>query len=288
MSATHTEQQTPPVPKTAVQEQPVQFGPDRNLVGVLARSRASSPASTRPAVLFLNAGVIHRIGPHRLHVNLARDFAARGVTSLRIDLSGIGDSRPVPGSLSFRQSSVADAKTAMDWLRAETGLSQFVLFGLCSGADNAIATALADERVVGLVLLDPPAYVTPQARMRKVAARVQNVGWGTAVANWGAGLVRRTLNGSRSEIAGGREVPPIPEYRQQLTALVERNVSILAVFSGSLRERYNHPEQLFELFPELRGRVDLAYFPTANHMFTEFEAQAALMATVTPWVEGRL
>jgi hypothetical protein len=287
MSATHIERPTASASNTSVREKPVQFGPDGNLVGVMARPAAGDAASTRPAVLFLNAGVIHRIGPHRLHVNLARYFAMRGVTSLRIDLSGIGDSRPVPGALSFRQSSVADAKTAMDWLGAETGLRRFVLFGLCSGADNAIATGIVDERVVGLVLLDPPAYVTPQSRLRKVAARVQDVGWGTAVANWGAGLIRRSLGNNRSEVVGGREVPAIPEYRAQLTTLAERGVAILAVFSGSLRERYNHPEQLFELFPELRGKVDLAYFPAANHMFTEFEAQAALKATVTPWVERR-
>lgn len=289
MSATHTERITlAAANRSSVQEKPVQFGPDGNLVGVLAVPGSQDIGSTRPAVLFLNAGVIHRIGPHRLHVNLARGFAALGVTSLRIDLSGIGDSRPVPGALSFRQSSVADAKSAMNWVSTETGLQRFILFGLCSGADNAIATGLADERVVGLVLLDPPAYVTPQARMRKVAARVQDLGWSQAVANWGASLVRRSLgSSSKSEYVGGREVPPVPEFRAQLRALVARGVSILAVYSGSLRERYNHPNQLFEVVPELRGKIDLAYFPTANHMFTEFDAQAALTATVTLWVERR-
>jgi pimeloyl-ACP methyl ester carboxylesterase len=266
----------------SVKERPAQFGPDGNLVGILAAPASADPLFSRLAVLFLNAGVIHRVGPHRLHVNLARDFAARGVTSLRIDLSGIGDSRPVPGALSFRQSSVVDAKAAMDWLTAETGLQRFVLFGLCSGADNAIATGLADERVVGLVLLDPPAYVTPQSRLRKVAARVRGLGWGQAAAMLAARLIRRALGGTRPEIVGGRAVPPLPEYRAQLTSLVAREVAILAIFSGSLRERYTHPEQLFELIPELRGKVDLAYFPAANHMFTEFEAQSALARTVTP------
>ena len=106
MSATHIERPAPAASISLVKEKPVQFGPDGNLVGVMARPASGDVASTRPAVLFLNAGVIHRIGPHRLHVNLARYFAMRGVTSLRIDLSGIGDSRPVPGALSFRQSSV--------------------------------------------------------------------------------------------------------------------------------------------------------------------------------------
>ena len=81
--------------------------------------------------------------------------------------------------------------------------------------------------------------------------------------------------------------PPAATYRAQLTALVDRGVAILAVFSGALAERYNHEDQLFELFPELRGRVDRAYFPGANHMFTELHSQAELTATVTAWIARR-
>src|SRR5688572_11629148 len=109
-----------------VEEQALQLGPDGHLVGVLARPRAIDPA--RPLVVLLNAGVLHRVGPHRLHVVLARRLAERGLASLRLDLSGIGDSRPVPGALSFRASAVADTRTAMDWLAAETGTRRFILF----------------------------------------------------------------------------------------------------------------------------------------------------------------
>ena len=59
------------------------------------------------------------------------------------------------------------------------------------------------------------------------------------------------------------------------------------MFSGVLGERYNARNQLFELFPELRDRVDVAYFPAANHTFTEREAQAELTSTVCAWVERR-
>ncbi|HEX8030928.1 MAG TPA: alpha/beta fold hydrolase [Vicinamibacterales bacterium] len=236
-------------------------------------------------VLFLNAGVIHRVGPHRLHVNLARRLATAGVTSLRLDLSGIGDSRSIPGALSFRQSAVADTRAAMNWLAAETGHARFVLFGLCSGADNAIATAMADERVAGLVLLDPPAYATPQARARKLMTRVRAQRGPLALAGWLAGsLARYVGRTSQSDLVGGREVPPAAEYRAQLATLVDRGVAILAVYSGGLGERYNHADQLFELFPELRGKVDRAHFPSANHVFTELEAQAALTVTVMDWM----
>ena len=149
------------------------LGAEANLIGVLSEPDRALPSpapprsTPRPVVILLNAGVLHRVGPHRLHVNLARRLAARGITSLRLDLSGIGDSPSVPGARSFRESAVADTKAAMDQLAVELGAERFVLFGLCSGADNALATAEVDPRVVGVVVIDPPAYVTPRARARR-------------------------------------------------------------------------------------------------------------------------
>jgi pimeloyl-ACP methyl ester carboxylesterase len=306
----------------AIRELPVQFGPDGQLVGVLAtpsdapsvqnagtaEPTGTAPGRTPPTVILLNAGVIHRVGPHRLHVLLARGLAALGISSFRMDLSGIGDSRAVPGSMSFRQSSVADARVAMDHLAAETGASQFILFGLCSGADNALATARVDDRVVGLVLVDPPVYSSPRSRLRELRDQVRRLGGVGAVAGWGAGVVGRRVRagiarlrraapepaadadpgeGPGGEDQGGRGFPPRDEYRRQLEALLDRGVGIFSIYSGALGDRYNHEDQLFELFPSLRGRVDRAYFPTANHVFTERAAQAELRARVIEWVARR-
>ena len=287
---------------SGVTEQALQFATDEHLVGVLTRAGVSPLAldgRPPPAVIFLNAGVLHRVGPHRLHVNLARQLAVRGVTSLRLDLSGIGDSHPVPGALSFRASAVVDTRAAMEQLDADVGAKRFVLFGLCSGADNALAPAAVDERVVGLVLVDPPAYVTSRARARKLRARLRRLGTARAVISWGAATVARRVRAriraartpapdeNDEEVSGGRGMPPVAEYRALLTKLVDRRVAILAVFSASLGERYNDGDQLFELFPELRGRIDVAYFPAANHTFTELVAQAQLRSTVCAWMERR-
>jgi dienelactone hydrolase len=307
MASTRSGHVLPNLGEDAVREQPVQLGADGHLVGVLARPGAAEvpgagagPAA-RPVVIFLNAGVLHRVGPHRLHVILARRLAAAGIASLRLDLSGIGDSRAVPGALSFRESAVADTRAAIDWLAGELGAGaapRVVLFGLCSGADNALATAAADPRVAAIAIVDPPAYATPRARMRRVAARVQRLGSVRAVARWGAdALLRRVRARLRPaaaprgdddvEYTGGREVPPAELYRAQLGALIRRGVAVLSIYSGALGERYNHADQLFELFPELRGKVDRAYFPAANHMFTELDVQADLVAAVTAWIERR-
>jgi pimeloyl-ACP methyl ester carboxylesterase len=228
-------------------------------------------------------------------------LAQAGFTSLRLDLGGVGDSPASGAHGTFVESAVADVRSCMHQLEREHGARQFVLFGLCSGADNGVATALADERVVGLVLLDPHSYANRRSRLRKLAKRLGEFGSVGEAARWGAtGAVRRVraeverrLRRAAARGAGeeqgeppapGREPPPIDVMRTQLETLVNRNVKILAVYSGAYGERYNHRDQLFELFPTVRGRVDLQYFPAANHMFTELAAQAALMDAVTSWV----
>lgn len=275
--------------QAVVTERVVWFGDEENLVAIVSEP---SPPSQVPGVLILNAGVLHRVGPHRLHVHLARSLAARGHRVARLDLSGIGDSRALPGRMTFRESSVADIRTALDSLVAEGDSSGFILFGICSGADNALAAAQADPRICGLVLVDPPAYATPTSKLRHTRGRLEGKqAWLRLPARIALAASRRVAKvfRTRSSMAadeahsGGRELPPIEEYRRQLNALVQRDIRILAIYSGVLGARYNHEDQLLEAFPELKGRVDCAYFPDANHTFTELSAQAALQACVLSW-----
>jgi len=110
---------------------------------------------------------------------------------------------------------------------------------------------------------------------------------------WGLKAAERELQHAIAQLrepdeaarpSGKREAPPLPIYRAQLTQLVDRGVRILAIFSGIHGAGYNHPEQLFEWFPALRGRIDHAYFSDANHTFTELAVQAELVDTVTRWM----
>ena len=283
-----------------VWEEVARFGAEGQLLGIL--TRPAQVIATRPLVVLLNAGVLHRVGPHRLHVSLARVLAEQGFTCLRLDLGGIGDSPASGHTGTFMESAVADVRVVMNELSHRLGIRQFVMFGLCSGADNGFAAALEDDRIVGVALLDPHSYRTRQAQLRKLAQRFMKDG-AKATARWGLALVT-TLARERIEArieariarlrapehasqeepdSGGRRPPAKGVLRADLTRLVNRGVKILAVYSGSYGDRYNHRDQLFELFPELRGRVDLEYFPGANHMFTERAAQAALLSAVTRW-----
>lgn len=296
MTATH-ERQGREAAAPIVRDEVLRLGPEGELVGVVSHSAAGRSRSTsQPAVVILNAGVLHRIGPHRLHVTLARRLAGLGFTTLRLDLGGIGDSTASSDAATFRESAVADTRVAMTGLGAATGAQRFVIFGVCSGADNAIATALADERVAGIVLVDPAAYPSRKSQLRALRARVAAGGVREAmrvVVRVARRQIQRRLallgrrGGDDEAPSGGREPPPITTFRADLGALVGRGVGILAIYSGVHRERYNHEDQLFELFPELRGKVERAYFPLGNHTFTELDAQAELVAAVTRWISTR-
>lgn len=285
-----------------VREEVLQLGPEGQLVGIVSQpddTRRVSPPGTSPApgvaFIILNAGVLHRVGPHRLHVVLARRIAAAGIACLRLDLGGIGDSAASSDATSFRDSAVADTRLAMTGLAAALdlapGAGRFVLFGVCSGADNSIATALADDRVAGVVLVDPPTYATRWSQLRDLRNRIaQRSGLRDAV-GWGLGVARRRLREAVARQRGelpppseGREPPPIATHRAQLTALADRGVRVLAIYSGIHGAGYNHPDQLFEAFPELRGRIEHRYFPAANHTFTELAMQRELVAEVAAWV----
>ena len=130
--------------------------------------------------MFLNAGVIHRVGPSRLYVTLARELAGLGCIAARFDHSGVGDSSVRRDGLPFEESAIAEAREAMDWLQKTRGVDRFVLAGLCSGAVTSFEAAVVDERVVGVAMINPQgfdqspewnAYVLNRGRARRYLSR---------------------------------------------------------------------------------------------------------------------
>ena len=140
----------------AAREEAILFGASGTLVGILCRP--SGPVPGRPAFLFLNAGVNHRVGPSGLYTKLARALAAQGFASLRFDYSGLGDSPARTDQLPAWQSVQLETAEAIERLEQE-GIAQVVPLGICSGAINAYMTAQNDPRVVGAVLINAQAHL---------------------------------------------------------------------------------------------------------------------------------
>jgi alpha-beta hydrolase superfamily lysophospholipase len=132
------------------------FGPGERLFGVLTRP-ASGPS--RRAVLMLNAGSIHHVGPHRLYVRLAREAAAFGCTSLRFDFEGLGDSilrSPGEENEPYPEWALANLEAAVTHVRA-LGCTEVILLGVCSGAQTAFQAGheLPELPVNRLILINP-------------------------------------------------------------------------------------------------------------------------------------
>ncbi|WP_207458938.1 alpha/beta hydrolase [Azospirillum sp. SYSU D00513] len=136
-------------------ERPVLFGPDGGLFGVYCAP--SGAATARPALLFVNSGATHHVGSGRAWVVIARRLAALGFSSLRIDVSGLGDSAGRTAgcdNLIYHRGSLGDVLAAVDWLESR-GHSRCTVVGLCAGGALALNAALADPRVTGQVVINP-------------------------------------------------------------------------------------------------------------------------------------
>jgi alpha-beta hydrolase superfamily lysophospholipase len=151
----------------ALRERPVVFdGPDGRLCGVLTEPLGMRRELT---ALLLNAGPQRRTGPNRMWVEIARRWAAQGVSTLRLDLAGIGDSDGDAAALArvtefYKEGYVEQARAALESL-AERGLPErFVVLGLCAGCYWAANAALADERVTAVIMLNPRTLVFDEWR----------------------------------------------------------------------------------------------------------------------------
>jgi pimeloyl-ACP methyl ester carboxylesterase len=131
-------------------------------------------AAHEPVLVWLNAGAIDHSGPNRLYTRLARRFAAHGVTSVRLDLPGLGDS-PAPdggdGRL-YTRASIPDVARILDSLEAALGVRRFVLAGLCAGAYAAWHAGRRDPRVVGEILINPQTFHFEEGDSLEIGARV--------------------------------------------------------------------------------------------------------------------
>jgi alpha/beta superfamily hydrolase len=102
--------------------------------------------------------------PHPLHGGdmennvvrgLAEAFAASGFAVLRFNFRGVGGST---GQYSEGIGEQEDAKAAVQWLRAHTGVDpdRLYLAGYSFGARVALAVASTDPRVCGFIVVAPP------------------------------------------------------------------------------------------------------------------------------------
>lgn len=282
-----------------MKERAAALGPERSMLGIFTRPEASASGGRgdRPGVLLMNAGLVHRVGPNRLNVNLARRLAERGYPSLRVDLSGLGDSAPRRDRRSLEEAHLADLSEAMDAFGEQEGVRRFVLAGVCSGADLSLTLAARDARVAGAVLIDSFAYGTALNQVVGYGQRlVDRESWRNLLrgqSEIGQRLARRLGLGPNEASGAEAEAVEIPSWvmppKDAILAEVEgalgRGAALHFVYSGG-PALYNYLTHLAPSFLALRRRGDLStqIFREADHTFTLSLYQQALIAAIEAWL----
>ncbi len=282
------------------------FGADEGLLGIVTMpaERLLASSATRPFVVLLNAGLVHRVGPFGMGVQLARNLAARGYRVLRFDQTGLGDSAARPSGAPIEDQVVADGRAAMDSLAARYGARTFVVGGLCSGALNAHRICAADPRVVGMWMLDGYAYPTRRYYRHLFLRRIRNP------ASWRL-LSRRIYAHARARVGAlrgatppadhapaavhedGRHAifyqdwPPIVDARRELEQMLGRGVRILFVYTGGWSS-FVDPRQFDEIFPRLarRSQIRVTYYPRADHSYLALDDRATMVGEVGAFLDA--
>ena len=273
-----------------MRERALKFGKTASLAGVLTEPTGGPSDPERPAVLFLNSGILHHTGASRLYVKVARRLAEEGFTSLRFDFSGVGDSEVRKDTLPFAKAAVVEGREAMDFLQEGRGMKRFILMGLCSGADMAYHISLADQRVVGLAKIDAWAYRTKSWYVRHYGPKV------LSIKQWTHSIkvrVEEKVGGAEGQ--EDRSVYESPEYRrvfppreevaEGLKTLMGRGVRLYYYFSGNQPEHINQGDQYAESFPEVDfgDRLTVDYDPTADHTVTGLKHQVEVTEAIRRW-----
>ena len=140
-------------------EQALVFGCEgEHLLAVLTPPAPDAPAAAALAdvgVVIIVGGPQYRAGSHRQYVQLARSLGGHGVTALRFDARGMGDSSGAQRTLEEIEPDVGAAIDALQ--AARPAVRRVVLWGLCGGASAALLywRLTQDPRVHGMVLVNP-------------------------------------------------------------------------------------------------------------------------------------
>jgi len=296
-----------------IAESAVTFGDDR-LFGILCES---SGVRSGTGVILVNAGSVHTVGPGRAYVELAREWASRGISVLRMDIGGVGDSDARFGAVDnhpYPDHAVEDIASATRWMIDRARVSRVIVAGLCSGAHASFHAGLEVDGLAGIVVINPIVFYWNPACSLDVSAWMnyyESRRYSQAardVASW-VKLVRGRVNVRYAASVAYRRMRDVAgamattlwqrlggrgrgseNVGDDLARIGNRGVDVLLVFSGGdpgldfVRRRYARSLRLLERrTPNFALRV----IPDADHTFTRHAARRRLAGLLSSHLTSR-
>jgi len=277
-----------------MREQAVLFGPERSLVGVVTDPAESKRRNDCPQVILLNSGIVHRVGPNRIYVKMARHLAALGFVVLRFDFSGIGDSQPRRDHLPFVNSAISEVQDAMDFLARTRAARDFLLIGSCSGARVSFQAACQDSRIIGAFLINHITFLpdaNTQSKSENLMKASASYYWRFAFVSpesWvrfftGKADYKRIARALRFQLK--RPFTPeklageTVEFRAQLRELAQRQVRMLFVWS----EGDSGATELSGVEGLRSTSIGWQLIPKTDHTFSSLHDQMHLLNSLDHW-----
>lgn len=242
--------------------------------GILSRATRDRRGAT---VVLFNAGLIHRVGPFRIHMHLARRLTALGFDVLRFDLPRVGD-----GIADQAATPPAPLEAVIDAVHAALPGNALVVGGICSGADSAWQVACADSRVVGLMMFDGFARRDHWFRIGQLQLALSR-----PLGSWPALLLRalRHRPTPGGDVSAFRDWPTPRQFSDGTAALVARGVRVLALFTGGIPAYLMHRRQIDRSFGDsVRSRsLTVHYWPSFDHILLSPDDRATVLDAMTAW-----
>ncbi len=277
-----------------MREEAVSFGNTNSLIGIITHPPDDKRQAHLPALIILNAGLLHRVGPHRLYVKMARRLAALGFVALRFDLSGIGDSEIPPNNLSLRKRIINDIQAAMDFLSEAQGIEQFIPIGICSGATFALKMACLHPRIAGVVPIEGYAQRTiryylshlanPTSWWRVITAQ-KNPGDTLAA---GLHMIKPLTAKIMGRFTDKKHAPSQTSFAEEIRLLTERGVDLLLIYAKGSPAFYNFVTQQSRLRDLASSdKLQVEAIEHSDHTFTFLSTQEQLLEKIQTWVQAR-
>lgn len=271
------------------------LGQNKTLVGIFTAPEKQA-GKENPTIILLNSGLLHRVGPSRLYVKLARRMASIGFNVLRFDLAGLGDSAVRKDNLHSEEGAVQDIKEAMNSLSEKHGIQEFVLMGICSGARHSFRVACEDSRVTGAVAIE--AFTLPTSKYYKEAylkSLWKPKSWLRLLTGksevWGRFretlMLRSTASGGNGEHNDYR-VPPRELFVNNTNALVERGANLEFIFAAKGSGYFNYRKQYEADLAGLvsANKIGVKIFDNTDHLFTLVPMQERLIRHILDWADA--
>ena len=283
-----------------------------------------------PAIILLSPGVKTRVAPHRLYNKMAACFADAGYFVLRFDFYGLGDAEgeveeeylaELYGTVSAGRY-VDDTRAALAWMKKETGISRFVIGGLCGGAITGLLAGANDTKVVGLMALGIPVIsYSPNIDRQKylTQGQIRNLRRGylrklVDPKSWArlltfksdikviSKVVGQIINEKRKAAVPEKNQPaPVKEatgeednlnelFPPAFFSMAKSGAKLLLIFSGADRLSHEYSEKFAARYAdELEKHKDafeIFTIKNANHILSSKEWQQEMLGIAGKWLNN--